>query len=236
MKKQNIFSFRCRVAQPLGVLLPGLACKVELQSAMIKLFCLILALLSHSLLHAAGRGDFDASLANVDKPTVVIRIYSQVLSFTLPKGFTLGRRAENEHAFSQGFKLVGEAEDAWTQNILLLGVPGAAGKEKPLQLVTNILKLTFKNSCPKYYSVTDVGEMKIQTGESAFVFMVGCGITKPVEQSDTNKRLAMTVVIKGSSDVYVMQWLEQSSTDKVPSTQWPVWRARLDTLLPLQLQ
>lgn len=201
-----------------------------------KLFFVLLMLLYGNVLCAVEAPNFGEILANADKSPVMIRIYEQVMSFTWPKGFTISSRSEKAGAFTQAFKLTGEEDEAWTQKILLTGMQGASIKaQDPIQLMSNLIKMTYKNGCPKHFSATDVGEMKIQTGQSAFVFMVGCGITKPIEQSDRDKMLVMAVVIKGSADIYAIQWIERSSTEKVPPTAWAVWRARLDSILPIQL-
>ncbi len=179
---------------------------------------------------------FNEIISKSEKVPAVIRIYSQVLSFTWPKGFTIGSRSESNGAFTQVFKVVGDSDDVWKQKILISGMQGASVREKePIKMVTNLLKLTYKSGCPKTYSVTDVGEMKLQSGQPAFVFMVGCGITLPIENSAKDKMMVMVVVIQGSADTYMLQWIERSSTEEVPPLAWAVWRARLDSLLPIQV-
>lgn len=199
------------------------------------LYILVIQLFTTSFCLAQDNS-FDEILSKADKPPLVIKIYSQILSFSWPKGFTLGSRSEKEGAFSQVLKVVGESDDGWKQRILITGMQDASVKEKdPVKLVSDLVKFSYKSGCPKSYSVTDVGEMKLDTGQRAFVFMVGCGITIPAENSEKNKMMTMAVVVKGSADVYSMLWSERSNTDEVPPLAWPVWRRRLDSLLPIQI-
>lgn len=198
-------------------------------------FFFILFAFCNSLCFSQG-SKFDEILSKADKPPVVMQIFSQTFTFSWPKGFTLGGRSENQGSFTQIFKTVGESEEAWTQRILLSGMQGASLKDPdPIKLMSNLIKIINKNSCPTSYSVTDVGEMKIQSGQTAFVFMVGCGIKKPTESSEKNKTMTMAVVIKGDADAYALQWIERSSTDAIPPLDWPIWRTRLDSLLPLHV-
>lgn len=179
---------------------------------------------------------FDDILAKEDIAPLVVRIYSQVLSFRWPKGFTLGERMESNGAFTQEFRVVGESSDSWTQKVSISGFQnGAKNQKDPLLQSATQFKQVFKARCPKHYSVTDVGTMNLQTGQPAFVYMLGCGITRPVENSEKSKLLLMAVVMQGTHDVYTLTWIERSETDHVPPTSWPVWRARLDSLLPIQI-
>lgn len=187
-------------------------------------------------LSAAQGGDLNDIVSKAEKVPAVIRIYSQTLSFSWPKGFTIGARSENSGVFTQVLKAAGSSDEVWTQKILISGLQGASLKDQePVKLMANLVKTTYKSSCPKTYSVTDVGEMKLQTGQPAFVFMVGCGITLPIENSAKDKMMVMSIVIRGGADIYAFQWIERSFTDEVPPLAWAVWRARLDSLLPIQL-
>lgn len=199
------------------------------------LLTLLFQLLSASFC-LAQENSFDEAVSKLSQAPMAVKIYSQTLSFLWPKGFTLGTRTEKGGAFSQVFTVTGESDENWKQRILVTGAQNVSVKEKePVKLVSNLLKVSYRSGCPTTFSVTDVGEMKIDTGQSAFVFMVGCGIMIPVEKSEKEKMLAMAVVIQGRADVYSMVWIEKSDTDVVPPLAWPVWRARLDSLLPIQI-
>lgn len=170
---------------------------------------------------------------------VVTKIYSQVVSFTLPKGFVISSAKQEDGSYVQKFRLIAPSPATdllLNQEIYLLGMRGIFKTDDSIQSIVNLLKKITKTQCVDTFAVDDVGKTNTATGQSAFVFMAGCGFRKPIENSEKDKKMSMFVVIQGKDDMYVFQWIESSSSAAMPSLSWPVWRKRLEELMPFSLQ
>ena len=166
---------------------------------------------------------------------VTTKIYSQVVSFNLPHGFALVSAKQEAGNYVQKYSKSVQEGDL-EQKLLLFGIQGLAKTDNAMMVTSELFKKTTQSQCPETFAMDNVGTTTIQSGQSAFVFLAGCGFRKPLEKSDLAKTMSLFVVIQGKDDFYVFQWSEGSITAQMPTLSWPIWRKRLESLMPLSLQ
>ena len=205
----------------------------------IKKVIFLFALISFGSLSFAQNGNAQELMAQSTPTPVVTKIYSQVVSFTLPKGFVISSTKQEDGTYVQKYKQIDPPTTTdllLEQEIFLFGFRGIAKTDHAIQTIADLFKRTTKIQCIDTFAVDDVGKTNTASGQPAFVFMAGCGFRKPVEDSEKNKNMSMFVVIQGKDDIYVYRWTESSSSAAMPSLSWPAWRKRLEELMPFTLQ
>jgi hypothetical protein len=70
-------------------------------------------------------------------------------------------------------------------------------------------------------------------GLDAFVSVVGCG--KVGDSADVRSETALIVAIKGSADIYTVQWAERGAPSPKADVENVKWQERLRQLGPLHV-
>jgi S1-C subfamily serine protease len=160
-------------------------------------------------------------------------IFSQLLTFTIPKGFQPASEKVNGPTYIQESVLAGEPPEQWTQKIRVLGAKGLASKpdlspKKLFEAGADNEKLHCQNS----FAAADLFEGKID-GRDAFVGVASCGsVLSAVSHSET----ALLVNIKGDNEYYSIGWEEKGALSSTPiPIDTAKWMERFKALSPIAL-
>lgn len=161
-------------------------------------------------------------------------IFSQLVTFSFPKGFVPAFEDAKGGQYIQESVLEGESVKKWSQMITITGAKGLTANPNatPTRLAGSIAG-GFKSVCPDSYIATGLGEMKFGSHD-AFAAVVSCGIASPTAKPYSESMLL--VVIRGEKDYYTIQWSERGEASKVPIKFDNVkWIDRLKRLTPIKL-
>jgi hypothetical protein len=86
-------------------------------------------------------------------------------------------------------------------------------------------------ACPDSYDAK--GSAARIGGFEAFVGVAGCG--KVGRGAHVGSEAALIVVIKGSTDIYTVQWAERGPASGKPDVEHARWNDRLTRLAPIKL-
>jgi hypothetical protein len=195
---------------------------------------LIIAAISANFSTIAMPSDSESMATNTSAP-LFTKIYSQVVSFNLPQGFAIVSSKQEAGNYVQKYSSPPSAEEL-EQDLFLFGLQGVAKTNNPIQQISELFKQATQSQCKDTFAMDDVGKFNTSTGQPAFVFLAGCGFRKPLEKSELSKTMSLFIVMQGKDDMYIFQWSEKSNSAKMPTLSWPVWRKRLEVLMPLSLQ
>jgi hypothetical protein len=164
--------------------------------------------------------------------TVIAPVLGQLVSFTLPAGFTMQKEQSSSLQYFHGGFLKGETADTWTQMVAI-----TAGKnmdpdpKKTAQFIAANIANDIKKHCPDTFSVKPLGPSKID-GQDAFVAITSCGKVGADKHSET----ALTVTIKGANAIYSIQWAERAPSNAENLTiDENKWKGRLKQLIPFHV-
>jgi len=161
-------------------------------------------------------------------------IFSQLLTFSFPKGFMPASENAKGGQYIQESVLEGESVMKWSQMITITGAKGLASNPivTPSRFA-DIIAGGFKRVCPDSYSAAGFGDIKLGNHD-AFAAVVSCGIAKPTAEPYSESMLL--IVIKGEKDYYTIQWAERGEGSKTPIKFDNVkWIDRLKRLAPVKL-
>ena len=165
---------------------------------------------------------------------MITPIFSQLVTFSLPKGFVPAFEEAKARQYIQESVLEGESIKKWSQMITITGAKGLASNPNvtPARF-SGGMEASFKRMCPASYSATDIGETKFGD-HSAFAAVLSCGISisagKPYSES------MLLIVIKGENDYYTIQWAERGDASEIPIKLDDVkWMGRMKKLEPIKL-
>ena len=165
--------------------------------------------------------------------TVISPVYGQLVRFSMPSNFVAAHENVNGPSYIREAVPKGETAGAWTQMITVTGAKGAAGNPQmtPESFAVS-MAAGFKKVCPDTFAVKPFGAQKFGAHDG-FVAVAGCGRVETA--ADRHGETALMVVVKGSADVYTIQWAERapSSADK-PAIDEAKWRERLGRLNPIR--
>jgi hypothetical protein len=168
-------------------------------------------------------------------PVVISPIFGQLVMFTLPSGFVTAFEQPSATSYIREAVLRGETVDAWSQMVTVTGVKGLA--EKPgitAQYFAAQLAAGFQKACPTTFAVKPLGPTRVAGGEDAFVAIASCGKLGAAAQQ--HSETALIVAIKGTSDVYTVQWAERTPSNAENLTiDESKWKSRLEKLAPVRL-
>lgn len=165
---------------------------------------------------------------------MITLIFSQLVTFSLPKGFVPVFEEVKGGQYIQESVLEGENIKKWSQMITITGAKGLASNPNitPARFSGGMAN-GFKRTCPDSYSATDLGETKFGNHD-AFASVVSCGIAIPTGEPYSESMLL--VVIKGENDYYTIQWSERGDASKTPIKFDSVkWMDRMKKLEPIKL-
>jgi hypothetical protein len=88
-----------------------------------------------------------------------------------------------------------------------------------------------RHRCPDSFaargSATKIG------GYDAFVAVIGCG--RVGNGADVRSETALIVAIRGSADIYTVQWVERGAPTAKADVEAAKWQSRLKRLAPMKL-
>lgn len=193
-----------------------------------------LALLSSLPCAAAADPAPNASGNAPAGPAVISPIFSQLVMFTLPAGFKTVFEHPTADRYIREAVLDGETVDRWSQMITVTGAKGlATSPQMSAQYFAAQIAAGFQKTCPKTFSVKPLGPTTV-SGQEAFVAVASCG--KVDASPDKHSETALIVAIKGTTDVYTVQWAERTPANAENLTiDESKWKDRLTKLTPIRV-
>ncbi len=161
---------------------------------------------------------------------VISPIYDQLVRFSMPSNFVTAYENTNGPSYIREAVLRGETVQQWTQMITVTGAKGLAAKVTPQQFA-GALAGGFQKACPDTFDAKGLGATKFGDQE-AFVAVVGCG--RDNSSADKHGETALLIAVKGSADIYSLQWAERSAGADKPALADPKWQERLSKLNPIR--
>lgn len=175
-----------------------------------------------------------AASAEPAPSTMTAPILGQIVSFSLPAGFTLQKEQSNSTQYFRGAFLKGETVDTWSQTITVTGAKNVdVDPTKSAQFIAANIASDIQKHCPETFSVKPMGPTTID-GQDAFVAIASCGKVKSgaSEHSET----ALMITIKSAQAIYTIQWAERTPSNAENLTiDEAKWKGRLEKLIPIRV-
>jgi hypothetical protein len=162
--------------------------------------------------------------------TVISPIFSQLVSFSMPSNFVAGYENTNGGNYTREAVPKGESVQKWTEMITVTGAKGLAATASAEKFAGTIAA-GFQRACPESFAAK--GSVLRTGGLDAFVSVVGCG--KVGGGADVRSESALVVAIKGSADIYSVQWAERGAPAGKADVENAKWQERLRQLAPLRV-
>lgn len=161
-------------------------------------------------------------------------IFSQLVTFSFPKGFVPAFEKAKGSEYIQESVLKGESVKKWSQMVTITGAKDLAANQNVTPArYANAIAGGFKHACPDSYTATGLGKIKFGRHDG-FAAVVSCGIASSVGKPYSESMLM--IVIKGQSDYYTIQWAERAKASKTPiKFDNAKWVDRLKKLTPIKL-
>lgn len=168
--------------------------------------------------------------------TAIMPIFSQLVAFSLPRGFKMVFEKTNPvtNHYTWEAVLEGETVNQWSQMITITGAKGLAANPNgnPQSFLARIAA-GFKSACPTTFSAKAIGASKI-SGYEAFTALAACGTVQA--DGSQHSEAAVLVAVKGSDDYYTVQWAERGSATAQPIDLGDAkWQDRLRKLDPIKI-
>jgi hypothetical protein len=165
--------------------------------------------------------------------TTISPIFSQLVSFSMPANFIVGFENTNNGRYTREAVPEGETVQQWSEMITVTGAQGLAGSPNGLpENFALTIAAGFKRACPETFAAKARGATRI--GEhDAFMAVVGCG--RVGNGAAAYSETTLIIAIKGTTDVYTLQWAERGAATDKAEVENPKWRDRLQRLLPIKL-
>jgi hypothetical protein len=163
--------------------------------------------------------------------TVISPIYGQLVRFSMPSNFAVVFENAKDGNYIREAVLKGETAQAWTQMITVTGAKGLAGNRQvtPESFAVGIAA-GFKKACPDTFDANPLGATRFGDRDG-FVAVAGCG--RVVGSADKRSETALIIAVRGSADVYTIQWAERAPGADKPAIDEAKWRDRLSKLNPI---
>lgn len=195
----------------------------------------LLSPLTLAITATLGMGQADAG----PSVTAVTPIFGQVMAITYPSQFKMVNQETKGHYYLQESVKSGETVDQWSEMISLTGRQGAASlpQASAKSFVLNIFK-DFQTACPATFSVLELGPRSLD-GRESFAAIGSCGAVSTAEEESkhaAHSETALIVGIKGSADIYTIQWAQRGQPSNRPLVLEPgVWADRFKQLEPIHV-
>ena len=171
--------------------------------------------------------------------TAVTPIFGQVIAVRYPSQFKMVNEETKGQNYLQESVKSGETVDQWSEMITLTGHKGVASlpQASVKGFVLDIFK-GFQTVCPTTYSILELGPRNLD-GRESFAAIGSCGTVSTAEEASKHaghSETALVVGIKGSADMYTIQWAERGQPSNRPLTLDPaVWADRFKQLEPIRV-
>src|ERR1022692_2889924 len=167
---------------------------------------------------AAARADGNATF------TAVTPIFSQVIALEYPTQFKMVNEEAKGGSYIQESVKAGDTVDRWSEMITLTGRQGAASlpQASAKGFVLNIFK-DFQTACPATFSILELGPRNLD-GREGFAAIGSCGNVSTAEEASKNaahSETALILGVKGSTDIYTIQWAERGKPSILRLTRTP---------------
>lgn len=165
---------------------------------------------------------------------VIAPIFSQLVMFTLPPGFKTAFEQPTADSYIREAVLDGETVDKWSQMITVTGAKGlASNPQMSAQYFAAQIAAGFQKACPATFAVKPLGQTTISNQE-AFVAVASCG--KVDTSAEKHSETALILAIKGTADIYTVQWAERTPASAENLTiDEKKWADRLAKLTPVRV-
>jgi hypothetical protein len=161
--------------------------------------------------------------------TVISPIFGQLVSFSMPLNFAVVFENTKGAQYTREAVPKGETAERWTQMITVTGAKGLAGNANVTpEKFAGGMAGGFKRLCPDSFAAKGLGAARFG-GADAFVAVAGCGTVEG--RSET----VLIAVVKGSADLYTVQWAERGAAMSAPPVEDARWVERLRMLQPIML-
>lgn len=161
--------------------------------------------------------------------TVISPIFSQLVSFSMPSNFVGSFEKTKGDSYTREAVPRGESVQKWTEMITVTGArERATTPNASAEKFAGIIAGGFQRACPG--SFADKGSVLRTAGLDAYVAVVGCG--KVGAGADVRSETALIVAIKGSADMYTVQWAERGAPAGKADVENAKWQERLRQLGP----
>jgi hypothetical protein len=171
--------------------------------------------------------------------TAVTPIFGQVMAVTYPSQFRMVNEQTKGNYYLQESVKSGDTVDQWSEMITLTGRQGAASlpRASAKAFVLNIFK-DFQTACPATFSILELGPRSLD-GRESFAAIGSCGTVSTAEEAakhSAHSETALIVGIKGSADIYTVQWAERGQPSNRSLILDPaVWTDRFKQLEPIRV-
>lgn len=159
-------------------------------------------------------------------------IYSQIVMFSLPGGFRTVFENTNGDSYIRNAVPNGQSMRGWSQMITVTGARGLAARNVSARAFAEAIASGFRRSCPNSFSFEDLGPATV-TGLEAHAAVASCGTLQARDRA-AHSETALLFAVKGSSDVYSIQWAEVGAPSAQPravdAAKWRERRARLEPI------
>jgi hypothetical protein len=161
-------------------------------------------------------------------------IFSQLVSFSLPKGFVPAFENAKPDFYIREAVPVGQSVDMWSQMITVTGSKDLATKAGGTPVIfASGLADRFRKACPATYSGGNLGPFKVGSYEG-FAAVIACGTAGTGVEPHSEVLLAL--VVRGERDIYSIQWAERGPASETPlKLNDPKWVERTRMLGPIKL-
>jgi hypothetical protein len=169
--------------------------------------------------------------------TAVSPVFHELVAFTLPpevKSAKATYERDNGAFYIREHVPDGESVDKWTQMITLTGAKDLAHNENatPRGFVSSLAN-AFKIHCPDSFATTELGPQAIGDHQG-FAIIASCGHVQAASQAFSES--ALILAIKGSSDMYAIQWARRGASSNGPlKLDNGYWSKQLEKLQPIKL-
>ncbi len=193
-------------------------------------------ILSSSLAFAetASESTFSKAIREASTAGFIDPIFSQLLSFSYPKGFIPVLENKSENSYIAEFVPEGQTRQAWSEMVTVTSAKGVAEYPKAApDVVAESFAANFHKDCPESFSAGGLGKIKL-SGYDAYAALISCGTSQP--SGTPYSESTLFIIIKGEKDLYTIQWAERGAASKTPLTlDQAKWTARLKSLNPIKL-
>jgi hypothetical protein len=181
-----------------------------------------------------AKGSSDKPRAPASSFQAISPIFSQLVMFSLPRGFKTVSERTSADQYLREAVLEGETLARWSQMITVTGVRGlAANSNITARAFAERIAAGFKRACPDTFAMKALGATKI-SGQDAFVALVSCGTVQ--SGAGKHSETALLVAIRGAADYYSVQWAERDAASSQPMRlDGAAWTQRFNELSPIKV-
>jgi hypothetical protein len=182
-------------------------------------------------------GTLAAAVSADEGMTVISPAFHQLLVFSVPPEFksTKATIERTNGAFYMREQVPeGESVDRWTRMISLTATRDLASNPSATpQAMLARMTASFQRNCPDTFSSSAPGPQTVD-GHEAYEVIASCGRVK--SGNDAFSESAIMLAIKGSADLYTLQWTERGAQSaRPPAIDSGYWTRQLARLQPIKL-